>query len=128
MQQPNPQDQSTSPAQGSDPVAQEFAQLSQDLQSGDISVASRTTQKIKQDIQNQSTGTHPHHHHHGGGGGSSAIHQLMDRLGQSLQSGNLASPQQAYSALQQDSLAQTRGALSHQASQPASMSALTASA
>jgi hypothetical protein len=128
LQQLNPQAQSSSAALGSNPVAQEFAQLSQDLQSGNTSAAQQDYAKIQQGIQNQSTGTHPHHHHHGGGGGSSAISQLMDQLGQSLQSGNLSSAQQAYSALQQDFLAQTSGALSNQASQPASTSAFTASA
>jgi hypothetical protein len=128
LQQLNPQAQSTSAALGSNPVAQEFAQLSQDLQSGNTSAAQQDYAKIQQGIQDQSTGTHPHHHHYGGGGGSSAISQLMDQLGQSLQSRNLSSAQQAYSALQQDFLAQTSGALSNQASQPASTSAFTASA
>src|SRR5258708_25302671 len=112
LQQLNPQAQSTSAALGS-PVAQEFAQVSQDLQSGNTSAAQQDYAKIQQGIQNQSTGTHPHHHRHGGGGGSSAISQLMDQLGQSLQSGNLSSAQQAYSALQQDFLAQTSRALSN---------------
>jgi hypothetical protein len=52
----------------------------------------------------------------------------MDQLSQSLQSGNLSSVQQAYSALQQDFLAQTNGALANQASSEASTSAFTASA
>jgi hypothetical protein len=58
LQQLNPRAQSASPAQG---VAPELAQISQDLQSGNTSASQQDYTKIQQDIQNQSTGTHPHH-------------------------------------------------------------------
>lgn len=130
LRQLNPQAQSTTSAQGTSPIAQEVAQLSKDLQSGNLSAAQQDFTIIQQDVQNQASGTHSHHHHHsgGGGGGSSAISQLMDQLGQSLQSGNLTAAQQAYGTLQQDFLAQTNGVLSNQLSPQAGTSTFTASA
>jgi soluble cytochrome b562 len=129
LQQLNPQAQSTTSAQGTSPIAQEFAQLSKDLQSGNLSAAQQDYNTLQQDVQTRASGTHPHHHHHGGGGGgSSAISQLLDQLGQSLQSGNLTAAQQAYSTLQQDFLAQSNGVLSNQASPQAGTSTFTASA
>src|SRR5882724_2493687 len=127
LQQLNPQAQSTTSAQTTSPIAQEFAQLSKDLQSGKLSAAQQDYTTIQQDIQNQASGTHPHHHHHGGGGGSSAISQLLDQLGQSLQSSNLSAAQQAYGTLQQDFLAQSNGVLSNQTSPQSGTSAFTAS-
>ena len=92
---------STSQPQNTNPVLQDFAQLGQDLQGGNLSGAQQDFSKIVQDSQN-STQQAPHHHHHHGGGASSEISQLFGQLGQSLQSGDLASAQQAYSTLQQD--------------------------
>jgi len=79
---------------------QDFAQLGQDLQSGNVSAAQQDYSNIQQDIQNHVAQTH--HHHHGGGGESSAISQLFQQLGQDLQSGDLSSAQKAYATLQQD--------------------------
>jgi hypothetical protein len=99
LSQPN----STSSSQSSNPIAQEFSQLSQDLQSGNVSAAQKDYSTIQQDFQSQAGKTHHHHHHHGGGGsGESAMSQLLSQLGQALQSGNLSAAQQAYSTLQQD--------------------------
>jgi predicted nuclease of predicted toxin-antitoxin system len=100
LQQFGPQTNSTSSSQSNNPIAQEFNQLSQDLQSGNISAAQQDYATIQQDFQNQAAQGHHHHHHHGGG--ASVISQLLGQLGQALQSGNLSSAQQAYTALQQD--------------------------
>jgi outer membrane protein assembly factor BamD (BamD/ComL family) len=88
--------------QTTNPIAQDFKQLSQDLQSGNVSSAQQDYAKIQQDFQNQIAAKHGHHHHGGGGGGASGINQLLQELGQELQSGNLTAAQQAYSTLQQD--------------------------
>jgi outer membrane protein assembly factor BamD (BamD/ComL family) len=102
----------TSSAQNSSPIAQAFRQLARDLQSGNLSAAQQDFSTIQQDFQNQAAqsqtsatrtqGHHHHHHHHqGGSSGSSEVSQLLDQLGTALQSGNLASAQQAFSSLQQ---------------------------
>lgn len=102
LQQSGPQISSTSSNQNTSPIAQDFKKLSQDIQSGDISAAQQDYAKIKQDFQSQAA-KHSHHHHQGGGGGgASAISQLMQQLGQDLQTGSLSAAQQAYSTLQQD--------------------------
>jgi outer membrane protein assembly factor BamD (BamD/ComL family) len=88
--------------QSASPIAQDFKQLSQDLPSGNISSAQQDYAKIQQDFQNQVVAKHEHHHHHGGGGGASGVSQLLQELGQELQSGNLTAAQQAYSSLQQE--------------------------
>jgi len=81
---------------------QEFQQLGQDLQSGNLSAAQQDYATIQQDFQSHAA-AHGHHHHHGGGSGQqSEISQLLSELGQALQSGNLSSAQQAYSTLMQD--------------------------
>ncbi len=103
LQQSGPQISSTSSNQNTSPVAQDFKQLSQDIHSGNISAAQQDYAKIQQDFQSQAAGKHAHHHHHGGGGGGgSAVSQLMQELGQDLQTGSLSAAQQAYSTLQQD--------------------------
>jgi hypothetical protein len=112
LQQSGPQATSTSAS--NNPIATDFKQLSQDLQSGNVASAQQDYTKIQQDFQNRAQGAHPHHHHHGGGGsGDSGVSQLLQQLGQELQSGNLSAAQQAYNALQQDfpQLAQTSGVL-----------------
>ncbi len=103
---------SSSATQTAHPVAQDFQQLSQDLQGGNATAAQQDYSKIQQDFQSQvqakesqasqMQGTHHHRHHGGGGGGGSQVTQLLDQLGQSLQSGDLSSAQQAYSTLIQD--------------------------
>ena len=125
LQQLGPQTNSTSSSQSSNPMAQEFNQLSQDLKSGNVSAAQKDYTTIQQDLQNQAGQTHHHHHHHGGGGGgSSVISQLLNQLGQALQSGNLSAAQQAYSTLQQDfqQFTQSNASSSTQASSTSSSS------
>ena len=103
LQQSGPQVSSSSSTQNTSPIAQDFKQLSQDIQSGNIPAAQQDYAKIQQDFQSQAGGKHGHHHHQGGGGGgASAISQLLQELGQDLQTGSLSAAQQAYSTLQQD--------------------------
>lgn len=104
LQQLRPPRSSSSQATSANPMVQDFTQLGQDLQSGNTSAAQQDFAKLQQDAQTQGTQAHPHHHHHhgGGGGGASAITQTLDQLGQSLQSGNLATAQQAYNSLEQE--------------------------
>jgi hypothetical protein len=108
LQQLAPQNNSTSSAQSNSPIAQAFNQLSTDLQAGNLSAAQQDYSTIQQDFQNQAAQMHGpqmhgHHHHRGGGGsGTSAISQLLDQLGQALQSGNLSTAQQVFSTLQQE--------------------------
>jgi hypothetical protein len=100
--QTNSTSTSTSSVQNNDPIGLDFKQLSQDLQSGNVSAAQQDYAKIQQDFQNQAASRHAHHHHQGGGGGeASAISQLMQQLGQDLQTGNLTDAQKAYGTLQQ---------------------------
>jgi soluble cytochrome b562 len=119
LQQLVPQNNSTSSAQSNNPIAQAFNQLSQDLQAGNLSAAQQDYTTIQQDFQNQAAKMHGHHHHRGGGGsGTSAISQLLDQLGQALQSGNLSTAQQVFSNLQQQlqQLGQSSGQSSAQTS------------
>ncbi len=90
---------SSTPA-SSNPIAQAFNQLSTDLQSGNLSAAQQDYSNIQQHFQSRAA--HMHHHQGGGGGGDNTISQLMDQLGQALQSGNLTAAQQSYTTLQQD--------------------------
>jgi len=108
----------TSVAQSNSPIAQAMNQLSTDLQSGNTVAAQQDYAKLQQDFQSAAA-THAHGHHHHGGGGS-AISQLMDQLGQSLQTGNLSSAQQAYNTLQQDFLqfSPSNGTLAATTAQP----------
>jgi len=88
---------------------QEFQQLGQDLQSGNLSAAQQDYAKLQQDspIAVKSLIHHRHPHRMGGGesgsnNGSSQVSQLFSELGQELQSGNVSAAQQAYSSLLQD--------------------------
>ena len=104
LAQLNPQVNATSSSQNASPIAQEFSQLSQDLQSGNLSAAQQDYATLQQDFQSQGAQPHHHHHHHGGSSSSQSngISQLLQQLGQDLQSGNLTTAQQTYSTLQQD--------------------------
>jgi hypothetical protein len=93
---------STSPTQSNNPALQDFQKLGTDLQSGNLSAAQQDFSNILQDSQTGTAQAPRHHHHHHADNGGNAISQLFGQLGQSLQSGDLASAQQAYSALQQD--------------------------
>jgi soluble cytochrome b562 len=105
LQQSATQTSSTSSSQSSSPIAQAFTQLGNDLQSGNVSAAQQDYSTIQQDFKNQassSQATQGHNHHASSVGGQNEISQTMGQLGQSLQSGNLSTAQQAYGTLQQD--------------------------
>jgi outer membrane protein assembly factor BamD (BamD/ComL family) len=100
---------------GTSPLTQAVAQLAQDLQSGNLAAAQSDIATVQQDAQQASApqgAAHGHHRHHGTASQDSsqsssqqtAIQTLFSQLGQSLQTGNLAGAQQAYSTLQQDFL------------------------
>lgn len=100
----------TSPI-NSNPILQAFQSLGKDLQAGNLSAAQQDFANIQQSAQQaQASGQahHSHHHHHAGGDDSnsnspvSTLQQDFTSLGQSLQSGNLSSAQQAYASLQSD--------------------------
>jgi hypothetical protein len=114
---PNAQTQpaQTQPAQtqnNSNPVAQAFNALAQDLQNANLAGAQQDFANIQQDFQQQqpqqdSAPVHHHHHFHGGGddGGSqqqNEIGQAFNSLAQALQSNNLSGAQSAFATLQQD--------------------------
>lgn len=81
-------------------VSQAFNQLSQDLQSGNLTAAQSDYSTLQQDLQSsQHQFHHMHAHMHHAGAGSEAQQELT-QLGQALQSGNLTAAQQAYTTLQ----------------------------
>jgi len=103
LEQLGSQGNAASASQSNNPIAQELNQLRQDLQSGNLSAAESDYNQIQQAFQSQtSQGLHHHHHHHGGGSGSNQIAQLLNQLGQDLQSNNISGAQQVYATLQQD--------------------------
>jgi soluble cytochrome b562 len=114
----------TSSSSSSNSITQAFSQLSQDLQSGDLSAAQKDYTTIQQDLQNQGTQTHHHHHHSSSGSDGNTIGQTFDQLDQALQSGDLSAAQQAYSTLQQafQQFAQSDGLSSTQTSTSSSSS------
>jgi hypothetical protein len=101
---------------GSTSLVQQFAQLGQDLQSGNLQAAQKDftnlQQTAQQDIGQQIQGHHRHGHHHHGGGTefasssssrqSNPISQAFSKLGQDLQAGNLSGAQSAFATLQND--------------------------
>lgn len=96
----------------SNPVSQAFAQLTQDLKSGNLSAAQSDFTTLQGDLHLGSVTGHRHHHLHAENSQSSqqsGPSTLFGDLGQELQSGNLTSAQQTYSALQQDFLQFTSG-------------------
>ncbi len=95
----------------SNPILQAFQSLGKDLQSGNLTAAQQdfaTIQQSAQQAQSSGQAHHGHHHHHASGANSdatspvSSLQQDFTSLGQNLQSGNLASAQQAYASLQSD--------------------------
>ncbi len=85
----------------SNPIEQEFAQLAQDLQSGNLSAAQQDYSTIQQDMQSAMAVHGHHHHHHSESSQENQLSQLFSQLGQDLQSGNLSAAQQDYTTLQQ---------------------------
>jgi outer membrane protein assembly factor BamD (BamD/ComL family) len=103
-----------SPTQSSSPVSQTFAQLAQDLKTGNLSAAQSDFATLQQDLKQGGTVTgHRHHHMHSENSQSNAQQTgpatLFGDLSQELQTGNLTTAQQTYSALQQDFLQFTGG-------------------
>ena len=90
----------TTSTQGNNPITQAFNQLSVDLQSGNLVGAQQAYSNIQQNPQipgqTGSEQSHFHHHRHGGAEAS----QLLDQIGQDLQTSSLA--QQSYSSVLQD--------------------------
>jgi outer membrane protein assembly factor BamD (BamD/ComL family) len=98
------------------PLATAFAQLGQDLQSGNLQAAQQDYSTVQQDAQQQSasqqvSGHDGHHRHHTESSQSSSssssqqtnpINQAYSALAQDLQAGNLSGAQSAFSALQND--------------------------
>ena len=108
MQSSTPSDSVTLQAspngsQSSNPLSQDYSQLAQDLQSGNLTAAQQDFTKIQQDLRGQeqdapvaTVGSHVHHRHMG------KIGQLLQQVGQELQSGDLSGAQQTLTTLQQD--------------------------
>ncbi|HXP79452.1 MAG TPA: hypothetical protein VN976_06080 [Verrucomicrobiae bacterium] len=103
----------TAATTSTNPVALAFAQLGQDLQSGNLQGAQQDFTKLQQDLSQSSSqqveGHHGHHHHHAESSQSSSsssqnnpIVQAFSALAQDLQAGNLSGAQSAFSALQND--------------------------
>lgn len=108
----------TTTATGTTTVAQQFAQLGQDLQSGNLQGAQQDYTNLQQTAQQNGTqqaGGHHHrgHHHHGGDfqsapsassgtAQSNPIVQAFSSLAQDLQVGNLSGAQTAFATLQSD--------------------------
>lgn len=104
MQQLLPNQNANSTSQLPDPLIQDFQQLGQNLQSGDTSAAQNEYSNIQNNVQSGTQHTHFHHRYHvgSGGSGSGGTSQLLEQLGQSLQSGDATAAQQSFTSLQQD--------------------------
>ncbi len=121
--------------QSSDPIAEAFAQLASDLQSGNLAAAQKDYATLQQDFQSAATqgshGAEGHHHHHHSessstqGSGSNQIGQLLNELGQELKSGNLSAAQQTYLSLQQDMKQFSQGSAEQTSSSSTSTSSST---
>lgn len=95
-------------------LAAAVSQLTQDLQSTNLSAAQSDFAALQQGVQQigqqqGAAGAHHHHHHHSSSSGENpssgqpqSVSSLFNQFGRSLQSGNLSAPQQAYITLQQD--------------------------
>ncbi len=90
-------------ATSSSTLTQELQQLSQDLQSGNLTAAQQDYSAIQQQASAVAPPTSHHHHHHSSGASATqnTVAQEFQQLGQALQSGDLSSAQQAYTTLQQ---------------------------
>jgi hypothetical protein len=92
---------STTATESNNPITQAFDHLAVDLQTGNLSASQQDYANVQQDFQSPSQGptSEPHfnHEHHIGG-----VNQLLDQLGQQLQSNNLSTAQQTYASLLQN--------------------------
>ena len=84
----------SSSTSSSSPTVQTFKQLGQDLQSGNVSAAHQDFATLKQDFQKIAQS---HHHHHVRDAGAAS--PGADPSGVTLQSGDAASAQTAYTSL-----------------------------
>jgi outer membrane protein assembly factor BamD (BamD/ComL family) len=75
-------------------IQQEFQQLGEDLQSGNVSAAQSDFTTLQQLVPNSSTTSSTQ--------SSNPLAQMFSQLGQDLQSGNLSAAQQDYANIQQD--------------------------
>ena len=121
LQQLTSRSSSTASNQSGSSVAQDVTQLGKDLQAGDTSAAQQDYVHLQQDVSATAGGARIHHHHHhsASSSDSGAFSQLLQQLGQALQSGNLTAAQQAYTSLQQQ--LQLLGQSSTQSSQTGSV-------
>jgi outer membrane protein assembly factor BamD (BamD/ComL family) len=104
----------TAATTSTNPVVQAFAQLGQDLQSGNLQGAQQDFTNLQQDLSQTSSqqvqGHHGHHHHHAESAQSSSsssqqtnpVNQAFSALAQDLQGGNLSGAQSDFAALQND--------------------------
>jgi hypothetical protein len=87
-------------------LAKALQTLGKDLQAGNLAASQADFATIQQDVQQLSSSPNGRHHHHGVAGSSQptigTLQQDFTSLGKALQSGNLASAQQAYSTFQTD--------------------------
>lgn len=86
-------------------MKQEFQQLGQDLQSGDLSAAQQDYATLQQLTPQQSSTTSTQ--------SDNPIQQAFSQLSQDLQSGNLSGAQQDYTQLQQDFQSQAQATHGH---------------
>jgi hypothetical protein len=95
------QDLPSSSVDSNSPFGQKLAALGQALQSGDLTGAQQAYSALH---QSRGAGGHHHHHHHAQGGGAdgqsnSPLDQILNQLGQDLQSEDLSGAQQDFAAL-----------------------------
>jgi hypothetical protein len=97
--------QSSSAAGQNNPIAQDMNTIQQALQSGNLDAAKQAFQ----DLQQRLAAHHGHHHHHHAAAATSgtadndagtSISQLLQSLGNALNSGNTSAAQQAFTNLQ----------------------------
>lgn len=82
----------------------QFQQLGQDLQSGNLSAARQDFATIEQGVRQRTSQILHHHHHFSAAASSSSTSspaQDFGELAQALQSGNLSTAQTAFAALEQ---------------------------
>lgn len=90
--------------QSGTPVQNEFQQLGQDLQSGNLSAARQDFAYLEQGVRQRTSQILHHHHHFSSAGSTNSANgaaQDFSELAQALQSGNLSAAQAAFSTLQQ---------------------------
>jgi hypothetical protein len=85
-------------------IQNEFQQLGQDLQSGNVSAARQDFAAVEQGVRQRTSQILHHHHHFSAADLNSSTNgtaQDFGELAQALQSGNLSAAQTAFAALQQ---------------------------